>query len=134
MSLIDSLRSWGESLFTTKKAYIAQQSSPQSTPSSTIECVKGTWGQATSPIDGYANIYATNGASAGNLFLQSNERKCRLGTASSGDAGLIMSVSKGEAISYWVDTMFENCSISYFKKIGGGLIKFFKVEVIYAFA
>ena len=122
MSLKDKLRSLIEATFTSKKTYIAEQASPQSTANSTVECIKGDWGHLTAPIDGYANIFASSGTTAANIFIQSADRKIRFGTASSGDAGLVVAVKKGDAIHYWIDDLFGNCSISYFKRIGGGYL------------
>ena len=53
MSLIDSLRSWGESLFTSKKAYIAQQAMPSENSITLIDSDNTASYEYIAPADGY---------------------------------------------------------------------------------
>ena len=69
VGLIDFLRSWGESLFTSKKAYIAQQSLPTEPFVSQVSVPNDESSHSyISPIDGWVQYIPTNG-SANNVQL-----------------------------------------------------------------
>lgn len=69
MSLIEKLRDWGESLFTSKKAYIAQQSLPTESFVSQVRVPNDEGNHSyISPIDGWVQYMPTNG-SATNVQL-----------------------------------------------------------------
>lgn len=63
VGLIDYLRNWGESLFTSKKAYIAQQSLPTESFVSQVSVPNDEGDHSyISPIDGWVQYIPTNGS------------------------------------------------------------------------
>ena len=130
MSLIDKLRDWGESLFTSKKTYIAQQSLPMSVGYSDQIIPDGTETvDVTAPCDGWVNLISgsLNGKNyqlytEGAQFFLAGNFNCWYRAT--------IPVKKGDVVH--VHSEGTQSTLRFVRSIGGGLIRFFKrLEVAY---
>lgn len=117
MSLIERLRDWGESLFTSKKAFVAHQALPQGNSGRVTVQLQNVDGWTyTPPEDGYlaADIY-----SADQVFLHSGV----LSYLDAGDRkGIYLPVRKGENVSVGSANHSSSSSLYFFPLIGGGYL------------
>lgn len=117
MSLIERLRDWGESLFTSKKAFVAHQALPQGNIERVTVQLQNVDGWTyTPPEDGYlaADIY-----SADQVFLHSGV----LSYLDAGDRkGIYLPVRKGENVSVGSANHSSSSSLYFFPLIGGGYL------------
>lgn len=135
MSLIDYLRNWGESLFTSKKAYISQQAAIGSEDSQVTITQSGQ--EIVAPCDGYAFINMTPISATRNSFLSAiSERLAHQheATVVGYSARLHIPVKKGEKVQILYIGFEQTTSAvcRFFSLVGGGLRLFFKrLEVAY---
>ena len=119
MSLIDKLRDWGESLFTSKKTYIAQQSLPISVGYSDQIIPDGTETvDVTAPCDGWVNLISEslNGRNyqlytEGAQFLLAGNFNCWYRAS--------IPVKKGDVVH--VHSEGTQSTLRFVRSIGGGL-------------
>ena len=111
---IDFLRSWGESLFTSKRAFIPEQTAPEA---------------------GYVRINGIGlkvAESAVQVAMDSIVQTQFSGWANS-SLNASLYVGKGQKVSFWGSGV-NNVKAYFVSTIGGGLTRLFKAEVHYAFA
>lgn len=117
MNLIDKLRDWGESLFSSKKAFVAHQALPQGNIGRVVVQLQNADGWTyTPPADGYlsADIF-----SADQVFLHSG----LLSYVDAGDRkGVILPVRKGENVSVGSANYSQTSALYFFPLIGGGYL------------
>ena len=112
-NILNTLRAWGESLFTAKKEWIGTQSYPSASYSEETHEGIGDYENYVSPIDGYVNV-------------QSNTRNTRLGLNtqavfvssedSIGTPGVAFPVKKGTPVGIWC-TSGNSYTLRYFKNM-----------------
>lgn len=132
VGLIDYLRGWGESLFTSKKAFIAQQSLPNTKVSVITVPNDDTTHATVSPIDGWACMISNDG-NADNFQLFTNETHSLIALTGRFWFRGFIPVKKGDTVNYRCSG--SGAHLDFIRSIGGGgLARFFKAEVHYAFA
>lgn len=136
--LIDFLRNWGESLFTSKRAFIPEQTAPEteSVDISLSATSADTWknlGTYYPPNAGYVRITGLGlkvAESAVQVAMDSLTQTQFSGWANSAlDTNIY--VGKGQKVSFWGSGV-NNVKAYFVSTIGGGLTRLFKrLEVAY---
>ena len=138
MSLIDYLRNWGESLFTSKRAFIPEQTAPEteSVDVSLSATSASSWsnlGTYYAPKAGYVRINGLGlkvAESAVQVAMDSIVQTEFSGWANS-SLNASVYVGKGQKVSFWGSGV-NNVKAYFVSTIGGGLTRFFKrLEVAY---
>lgn len=133
MSFKTYLKSWGESLFTSKKNFISEQAMPSGTIVSEISVTSTEQNQTVvAPCDGYVGLSATSGTASTIDILSSGLQQSISVNGMSGWLTQMLPVKKGSNVSYRL--YGSNGTLRFVKTIGGGLARLFKAEVHYAFA
>ncbi|GEM_PF-6603531 len=123
MSLIDSLRNWGESLFSSKKAYIAAQAMPSL---SSIDVPIGEAGSVNNkfiaPESGYVvfNGSASEGGKTQQMWNAGNFNPKSISPMATSFTNW-MPVNKGDTITFYYDTGLTDLSMRFYRAVGGGL-------------
>ena len=125
MSLIDKLRDCGESLFSSKKAFVAHQAMPDDSSVTTISQSGQDVTDYIAPFDGYAVLTAnaTNSGSIG-LGLYSGSKNYGAVLTAPVDAGqtnsLIKPVAKGNSVRYYTyRNNLKDITLKFVRSIGG---------------
>ena len=126
VGLIDFLRNWGESLFSSKKAFVAHQSMPDDSSVTTVSQSGQDVTDYIAPFDGYAVLMAnaTNSGSIG-LGLYSGSQNYGTVLTAPVDAGhtnsLIKPVAKGNSVRYYTyRNNLKDITLKFVRSIGGG--------------
>ena len=133
---IDFLRNWGESLFTSKKAFIANTNAPNWAEKITV--YSGTSANQvtqTAPSDGFYQQHVNGYPSQGyNDISAPNETRAFV--ANMPESSALVRVAKGDRVTMSVlsfDSIVSR-TIAFIPCIGGGLNRFFRrLEVAYVF-
>lgn len=121
VGLIDFLRGWGESLFTSKKAYIAQQSLPNAQESVITVPNESTEYTTVSPIDGWACMISNDG-NLGNFQLFTNEIHSVISVPTPFWFRGFIPVKKGDTVNYRCSgSGSTGGKLSFIRSIGEGL-------------
>lgn len=123
VGLIDYLRNWGESLFTSKKAYIAQQSLPNAIESVITVPNDDTTHTTVSPIDGWACMRSDDG-NVTNYQLFTNEVHSVISTVGGIWFRGFIPVKKGDTVYYRCHSSGAGAHLDFIRSIGGGLRAF----------
>ena len=118
VGLIDFLRGWGESLFTSKKAYISNQAMP-STSEISVSASEGE-GSFTAPTDGYLVLGASRKTSSDFAVVNiwNNINTCSVSSAGYGQSRAYVPCKKGKTVQF---SIIGNVDRSAFiSTIGGG--------------
>lgn len=122
---IDFLRNWGESLFTSKKAYIAKQPLPGSFHSSQTITTTSEYQDFISPVDGFASI-DTRTSESGIRFRLINERDADTWIGQSFYKGTnatysaCVPVNKGDKVRLTYTKTGSQLLLNWIRSIGGG--------------
>lgn len=120
---IDFLRNWGESLFTSKKAYISNQAMPST---SSINVDIGSAGtisnQFVAPETGYMIFNGTT-QRLGQQTQMWNSGNFNPKATAPNSTSIVnwLPVAKGQVISFYYDTGMTDITIRFFRSIGGGI-------------
>lgn len=125
VGLIDYLRNWGESLFTSKKAYIAQQSLPNTQQSEITVPNDDTTHETVSPIDGWACMISNDG-NVENFQLYTNEIHSVISSSTPCWFRGFIPVKKGDVVNYRCYSSGAGAHLDFIRSIGGGLARLFK--------
>lgn len=117
---IDFLRNWGESLFTSKKAYIAQQSLPNTQESVITVPNDDTTHTTVSPIDGWACMNSNDG-NVDNFQLFTNEIHSLISLPGTFWFRGFIPVKKGDVVNYRCSGSSSGAILRFIRSIGGGL-------------
>ncbi len=120
VGLIGYLRNWGESLFTSKKAYIAQQSLPNTQESSITVPNDDTTHATVSPIDGWACMRSDDG-NVKNFQLFTNEIHSVISLSTPYWFRGFIPVKKGDVVNYRCFGSGAGAHLDFIRSIGGGL-------------
>ena len=129
MSLIDSLRNWGESLFASKKAYIAAQAMPGNS-SISINVSAGARTEYTTPSDGYVNFQAKankkNVVSWLQVWGDQLAQTVNANLNSSDELSINLPFKKGAIVYLSNGGGLVNLSAKFVYLVGGGLTAFLR--------
>ena len=126
VGFIDFLRNWGESLFTSKKKFIAQQPLPNVLHSQqSVSTGDGVYQDFVSPVDGFVTIDTEQKESGIRFRMMVKKTAGYLvgtsfykGTDSTYSAYL--PVSKGDTVSFTYTKSNSSLLLSWISSIGGG--------------
>lgn len=117
VGLIDFLRNWGESLFTSKKAYIAQQSLPNAKESEITVPSDDTTRTTVSPIDGWACMISNDGKVV-NFQLFTNEVHSVIALTTPYWFRGFIPVKKGDTVNYRCSGSGAGAHLDFIRSIG----------------
>lgn len=131
MSLKDLITALIEAVFSSKKAFIAQQSLPNTQESAITVPNDSTVRTTVSPIDGWACMNSNDGNVA-NFQLFTNEIHSLISSPTPLWFRGFIPVKKGDTVNYRCSSSGSGARLSFIRSIGGGLARFFKrLEVAY---
>ena len=113
-NFLNTLRTWGESLFTAKKEWIGTQSYPSASYSEETHEGIGNYENYVSPIDGYVNVQSNTINSRLGVNTQAVFVSCP--ADSIGTSGVAFPVKKGTPVAIWC-TPGNSYTLRYFKNM-----------------